>query len=56
MSKTSGINKEEESKFLIYKETSSGYTSALQMVDKTSAINFFPESTDASRIPRIEYP
>lgn len=30
---------------LVYEDTSAGLTSALQLVDRTSAVNFFPNST-----------
>ncbi len=35
-----------------YKETSSGPTSALQLVDTSSDVKFINDSSDASDIPR----
>ena len=49
-------NSKKEIKLPTYKESSSGFTSALQFVDKTSKVDLFSNSSDASRIPRIIYP
>ncbi len=47
--------KKSDDRILVYKETSSGLTSPMQLTDKTSAIKSIHESTDASKIPRITY-
>ena len=47
--------KKSDDMMLIYKETSSGLTSPMQLTDKTSAVKSVHESTDASKIPRITY-
>ena len=49
------VLKESDDKVSVYKETSSGLTSPMQITDKTSAVKFVHESTDASKIPRITY-
>ena len=43
---------EAEEQIPVIKETTSGLTSPLQLVDSTSTVKFVDDSTDASHIPR----